>query len=124
MEEQRRKRAVLHGRYHRDAAEDDATPEPGQEGKESDQIVGDAKTRLKSGGGGIIPFPGKRDSMGYPPSTTQRQLLQTTGASAKRRREQVRDSAYSCGTKKTNGNSFKGCTSLRLPSHSVSFSFS
>ena len=115
MEEQRRKRAVLHGRYHHDATEDDATPEPDPEGKGGSQTVGDVKTRLKSGGGGVIPFPGKRSSVGYPPSTTQRQLLQTTGASARRRREQVRDSTYSCGTKKTNGSSFKGCTSPLPP---------
>lgn len=116
MEEQRRKRAVLHGRYQHDATEDDAMPEPDpEEEKEGEQSVGDAHARLKHGGGGIIPFPGKRDSMGYPPSTTQRQLLQTTGATAKRRREQVRDSTYSSGTKNTNGDSFKGCTSISPP---------
>ena len=114
MEEQRRKRAVLHGRYHHDATEDDTTPSPDLEGKGGGHTVGDVKIRLKSGGGGIIPFPGKRDSVGYPPSATQRQLLQTTGASARRRREQVRESTYSCGTKKTNESSFKGCTSPSL----------
>ena len=118
MEEQRRKRAVLHRRHQHDdvedPVEDDGTPEldldPDSEEKGGVEVEGGLK-----GADDIIPFPAKPDSLGYPPSTTQRQLLQATGASAKRRREQVRDSTYTNGTKNTKGNAFKGCTSPLRP---------
>lgn len=113
MEEQRRKRAMLHGRHQHnddDPAEDDGTPEPDLEEKEDGEVVSGANARLR-GGGGIIPFPVKIDSPVHPPSKTQRQHLQAFGASAKRKREQVRDSTYTNGTKNTNGNALKGCTS-------------
>ena len=124
MEEQRRKRAVLHGRYpyNTDApTPDHARPEDElePEEKEDGDVVDGAGARLRSGGGGagagVIPFPAKPDSHHYyPPSMTQRQILQATGASARRRREQARDSTYTDATKASNGNAFKGCTSLSL----------
>jgi hypothetical protein len=116
MEEQRRKRAVLHRRHQ-------GTPEPEPEPDEKgvvevvEVVRGGMSARLKGSGsgGGIIPFPARRDSLGKPPGTTQRQLLQATGASARRKREQVRDSTYTNGTKNTNGSEFKGCTSPPSP---------
>jgi len=124
MEEQRRKRAVLHRRHQPDvddAAEDDEIPEPdpeeqgGVRGVEVVEVVGGVSAQL-NGGGGIIPFPAKHDSLGHPPSTAQRQLHhQATGTGARHKREQVRDSTYTNATKDTNGKAFKGCTSPPPP---------
>ena len=117
MEEQRRKRAVLHGRYAYTAhapTPDDARPEGELESEEKEEGAV-AQSRDGGGGGaGVIPFPAKLDSHYYPPSMTQRQIILATGASARRRREHVRDSTYTDATKASNGNAFKGCTSPPL----------
>lgn len=117
MEEQRRKRAVLHGRYVYTAdapTPADARPEGELELEEKEEGAAAQSKDGSGGGAGVIPFPAKLDSHYYPPSMTQRQILQATGASARRRREHVRDSTYTDATKASNGNAFKGCTSHSL----------
>jgi hypothetical protein len=115
MEEQRRKRAMLHGRYGyadvptSDDADAEPDGDPGAVEKDGGEVARGVSTRSR------VPFPAKLDSYGqyhqqpYYPNTMQRQLLQASGVSARRRREEVSASMGTNGTKTTNG--FKGCTS-------------